>query len=561
MDAEVVPYHWDDRDRLDADYVYITNCYERLLADLSTSLNDLHGVDRSLRFWRIVTGPWLGLLVQMAFDRWRMVEEAIGRADLSGTILLDGLADSMTPSAMRDFERLFITDEWNHHLYGRILEELGGIKIEYRDHVQVEVEDSAEPMAGTGSWRYELIARYSRLARRVSRRGDVALVAPYLRPADELALHRRLGQVPVIWTMVGQPSENFESGDRRWAMNGEPTDRFETFVRSTIVAQIPSAYVEGYQRMLEMVDEVSWPSHPEVVFTASSHIGDDVFKFWSADRVEKGSRLMIGQHGGSYGISRRNFQEDHEVMISDRYLSWGWDDQDRDWIRPIGQLRGFSPLGVDHGCQPHALLVTTTLPRQSYNLSSGVVASQWLRYLEDQFDFVAGLTEDVRGSLVVRLSLEDYGWNQADRWRERWPEVRLDDGGIPMRDLIKQSRVYISTYNATTFMESFAMDVPTIIYWRPEHWEMRETAVESFEELSKAGIFHKSAESAAAHLSAVWSDVGAWWGDGAVRSALQNFNYRFNRQPSDLVGDIVDEIRDLADGRHGRFRIGPIPSA
>ena len=51
MDAEVVPYHWDDRDRLDADFVYITNCYERLLVNLSTSLNDLHGVDRSLRFW------------------------------------------------------------------------------------------------------------------------------------------------------------------------------------------------------------------------------------------------------------------------------------------------------------------------------------------------------------------------------------------------------------------------------------------------------------------------------------------------------------------------------
>ena len=129
-----------------------------------------------------------------------------------------------------------------------------------------------------------------------------------------------------------------------------------------------------------------------------------------------------------------------------------------------------------------------------------------------------------------------------------------------MRDLIERSRVYIATYNATTFLESFAMDVPTIIFWRPEHWELRETAVESFEELSQAGIFHESPESAAAHLSAVWSDVGAWWGDGAVRSALQNFNYRFNRQPSDLVGDIVDEIRDLADGRHGRFRIGPTSS-
>ena len=101
-----------------------------------------------------MTGPWLGLLVQMAFDRWRMVEEAIGRADLSGTILLDGLADSMTSSDMRDFERLYITDEWNHHLYGRILEELGGIQIEYRDHVQVEpwtIQDRTDPIRVTGS--------------------------------------------------------------------------------------------------------------------------------------------------------------------------------------------------------------------------------------------------------------------------------------------------------------------------------------------------------------------------------------------------------------------------
>ncbi len=508
-----------------------------------------------------MTGPWLGLLVQMAFDRWRMVEEAVGRADLSGTILLDGLADSMTPSDMRDFERLYITDEWNHHLYGRILEELGGIQIEYRDHVQVEVEDSAEPVAGTGSWRYELMARYSRLARRVSRRGDVALIAPYLRPADELALHRRLGQVPVIWTMVGQPSENFESGDRRWAMNGEPTDRFEAFVRSTIVAQIPSAYVEGYQRMLEIVDEVSWPSHPEVVFTSNSHIGDDVFKFWSADRVEKGSRLMIGQHGGSYGISRRSFPEEHEVMIADRYLSWGWDDPDREWIRPLGQLRGFAPLGVDHESQPNALLVTTALPQQSYNLFSSAVAGQWLRYLEDQFEFVAALSEEVRQALLVRLAKEDYEWDQAGRWRERWPEVRLDDGRIPMRDLIERSRVYIATYNATTFLESFAMDVPTIIYWRPEHWELRDDAAGPFRDLSRAGIFHDSAGSAASHLSSIWSDVGSWWAYESVRAARESFNHRFNRQPPDLVGDIVDEIRDLADAPHGRFRIGPIPSA
>ena len=545
LDAEIVPYHWDDRDRLDADYVYIANCYERLLADLSTSLNDLHDIDRSSRFWRILTGPWLGFFVSMAFDRWMMVEEAVSRTDLNGTILLDGLAHAMTPSDMRDFENLFVTDEWNHHLYGRVLEEFGGVQIEHRDYTPVIEESSPEAVAETGSWRYGLLSKYSRLAHRLSRRGDVVLEGPYLKPTDELSLHRRLGQVPILWSMVEQPWERFEPGDRPWAMNGESIDRFEAFVRSTAVAQIPCAYVEGYQRMQEMVDEVSWPSHPKVIFTSNSHIGNDMFKFWSADRLERGSKLMIGQHGGSYGTARRSFPEDHEVAISDRYLSWGWDDQNRDWIKPVGQLRGFSPLGVDHGCQPHALLVTTTLPQQSYSLVSAVVASQWLQYLEDQFNFVARLTPGLRETLVVRLAKEDYDWDQVGRWQDRWPDIRIDSGQMPIRNLLTQTRIYIATYNATTFLESLAMDIPTIIFWRPEHWELRGTAIEPFEELSQAGIFHKSAESAADHLSDVWSDVDAWWGDRKVRSAIDNFNYKFNRQPADLVGAVANEIWDL----------------
>ena len=195
--------------------------------------------------------------------------------------------------------------------------------------------------------------------------------------------------------------------------------------------------------------------------------------------------------------------------------------------------------------EPPRPLVTTTLPQQSYSLVSAVVASQWLQYLEDQFNFVERLTPELRETLVVRLAKEDYDWDQAGRWQDRWPNIRIDNGQMIMRNLLTQSRVYISTYNATTFLESLAMDIPTIIFWRPEHWELRGTAIGPFEELSQAGIFHKSAESAADHLSDVWSDVDAWWGDRKVRSAIQNFNYQFNRRPADLVGAVADEIWDL----------------
>ena len=34
MDAEVLPYHWNDRAKLYADYQYLREFYERLLRDL-----------------------------------------------------------------------------------------------------------------------------------------------------------------------------------------------------------------------------------------------------------------------------------------------------------------------------------------------------------------------------------------------------------------------------------------------------------------------------------------------------------------------------------------------
>ena len=43
MDAEVLPYHWNDRAKLYADYQYLREFYERLLRDLSAQLNISRG--------------------------------------------------------------------------------------------------------------------------------------------------------------------------------------------------------------------------------------------------------------------------------------------------------------------------------------------------------------------------------------------------------------------------------------------------------------------------------------------------------------------------------------
>lgn len=547
MDAEVLPYHWDDRAKLYADYQYLQGFYERTLEALATQLNQIHGVDHGLRYWRILLGPWLGYFIQMLFDRWATVQQAINCYDLSGTMILSGREEYLVPNDMADFSRLFVGDEWNHHIFANILQELTS--------VPCIPLTGPHPVSGTGvrvssdiHWKRrvkrKLASWYAQATSALSRNEDSFFISTHLPFRAEMALHLRMGQAPQFWRSIAPIKASVDLGQRLWTVAGEGLTEFESCARVLIPRQIPAAYLEGYRQLVEQVEGLSWPKRPKVIFTSNAENSDDVFKAWAAEQVEHGTPLAIGQHGGHYGIGQLSFVEEHEIAISDCYLSWGWSDPEQPKVRPVGQLKSKRPLGVRHAEQAGAVLVTALVPRYSYFLYSVIVARQWLDFLEDQFSFVERLPIYIQNALTIRLYAQDWGWSQAARWRDRFPEVYLDDGHSNINELIGQSRLYIATYNATTFLESFAMNVPTIIYWNPCHWELREAAVPYFEELKRVGIFHETPESAARQVTAIWDDVDAWWGCSAVQEVVENFKRRYCFQPDNLLERVEQALQE-----------------
>ena len=100
--------------------------------------------------------------------------------------------------------------------------------------------------------------------------------------------------------------------------------------------------------MLHQIDRTGWPKHPKVIWTSNADNSDDLFKAYAAEKVEKGSPLVIGQHGGHYGIGLWSFSEDHQLAISDRYFSWGWTEQQQPKISPVGQFKRKRQLEIDH---------------------------------------------------------------------------------------------------------------------------------------------------------------------------------------------------------------------
>ena len=544
MDAEVAPYHWDDRVKLQADYRYLQDFQERLLQDLTAQLNQIHGVDRSLRYWRILIGPWLGYFIQMLFDRWTSIQQAADQHELSGTVVLTGREETLVPNDMTDFTRLIFEDEWNHHIYAVILQGFTGVPC-----VKLARSGGEGRAVLVANWKREmkitLAAWYARAASTLTRNQDAFFLATCLPWLEEIRLHWRLGQVPMLWRSVAPVQATVNVSRRKWVVGGENRSEFEACARALIPQQIPAVYLEGFVQMLGRTASLPWPKRPKVIWTGVAENYDDIFKMWAADKVERGSPLVIGQHGGSYGMLRWSFPEDHEIAICDRYLSWGWSDPGKPKVKPVGQLKAKKPLGVRHAEQPGALMVACTLPRWSFYMYSVFVAHQYRNYFEDQCSFVAALPGRIREQLTVRLFHQDLGWDQVLRWRDRFPNQRLDEGRSDMNALIRRSRLYISTYNGTTYLESLTMNVPTVIYWPPKHWELRDSAIPYFEDLKRVGIFHETPESAARHVAAVWDDVDAWWSSPAVQEVLVRFKTRYCHLPDDLLDRVESALREV----------------
>ncbi len=545
MNAEVLPYHWDDRQKLYADYLYIREFYERVLAKLGVTLNEIHDVDHSPRYWRILIGPWLGWFLQMCFDRWSSLQQVLNTQTDFETTIVEYPLRTMIPQNMGDFVHFFATDQWNHCIYAKIINEL------YKNRIKLNyikgVNSLNKNIESTVKLHSKVLGYCFDKTKFLSKTNQVFMIGTYLPPLLQWRLDLKLGQVPQWNYLIEPENTEFDQAIRNNKLDLVGQNIYEEFVERILFDQLLVIYLEGYSKLQKKLEENPWPKSPKVIFSSNPEIGNDYYKAYAAAKVERGSKLVIGQHGGHYGVGLWSFTEDHHLAIADKYFSWGWLDPAVSKIVPIGQLKNKKPIGIDHFKNHRLLLVTSTMPRYSYHMYSATVSRQWLDYLEDQFSFCKTLSDEVRQRLKVRLYAQDYGWDQVSRWQDRFPEIELDEGKTSMLERINECRIYVSTYNATTYLESFTMNVPTVIFWNPNHWEIRKSAKPYFEALEEVGLFHTTPESAAKHVSEIWNDVNSWWYSNSVQEVVEEFKQQYSRVPAKLLGKIHRELTELRE--------------
>lgn len=359
--------------------------------------------------------------------------------------------------------------------------------------------------------------------------------ATYLPRLAEYLLLLRLGRLPQRLKYLEISISTIDHQKRILICNASgPLSINAETVLALLPKYIPSVYIEGYKSLFQSVKPWKSKAFPRVIFTANRHLYDDVFNFWTALAVENGSRLILAQHGGNYGISEfPSFSERHENLVADRYITWGWDSSGP-------SFKGFAlPLirRSLHSTKINGPLLIITEQLWQYPRSMFSDLPQSSTYLDHLKSTINGLHPEIQPEVLLRIhhAHQDAGSSQVDWWELNCPNIKQDIGSIDFKTRLTESRLVLIAHNGTSIPECIALHAPTIITWSDSYMKVRQSAEAVFDALEQVGIFHRTPESAASFINSIWDDVDGWWNSPTTVDARKQFTDQYARTVSNPV--------------------------
>ena len=496
--------------------------HDSLNAQIANALNQSHQCNKSVRYWEILTGSWLRLFLDMLISRIYLVTRLREIYPDIQLVYADQVDIRRAPFNTADFHTLTKSTEWNSLVYADLWDTA---RNEYTTSYGRAVRtDLVHPKPGS------------------TKLSGYVLTATYLPRMQELLLQLRLGRGYKRLRVLSPPAVPIDDKARRqMTFNESQLNAFEKLLIKLIMEYLPTSFLEGFAALRLSIHRMGFPNNPKTIFTSNRHIYDDVFNAWVADATENGSRLLLGQHGGYYGISKYpTFAERHELSVSDLYLTWGWKPSSSSFggiiLTTVGSRR------KQNKSRSRALLVTDEIwshPRSAYT-----DISETSDYLDHLGLLVGSLPSHIQQSLELRRHLGQLlvGHPVENWWQKQLPTIDMGDTSVPFSKIVKNAKIVIVAHNGTTIPENFAKGIPTLITWTTNWVEIRDEAKPIFAKLAKVGIFHEDPASLAKHISEIWDNVDVWWNSKEVVEVREFFCSQYARsvpQPRKFLREII----------------------
>lgn len=541
-----------DEDKVDNTIYQIASVYNSIIDDLVRELNKKHNENKSKRYWEIIIGPWLKSFLGIVHNRYYRVSEAIKFNEISCFVYesKDNFVISENDICCNSHDKIAF-EEWNLALYEKIVDFLKTTETIIKINTKRKFKSKKKNLNLYLKKNLNLYLKFketlSLFLSLFLKKKSIVLYKLPLKKIDIILTQLKFFQVPQFFISRNIP---FVKSDEylRKQFNFKKLDvsKFERFVRQILPLFLPTNYLENYNNIKNISKKKPLPENPSIIFCCTSFFDDEIFKFWTADKVEKKIKYCVIQHGCGYFTSK-NTSIQTDLDTSDKFLSWG--DYKKERIIPFfntNNLRHKKKNDFNSKSKIffYAPAMYSDQRKRPYN--------DYMFMMDDHYrmkNIIYNLKSGLNENLIIKL----YNYDDFFLRKKILKEILNLNNSIKITDNINKDKIYkhskliVHANDGTGFLETLSLNIPSIFSIPNLNWVTRESK-KDYEELVDANILFFDPIKAAIHINNHYDNIENWWENSKVKKIKNNFVNKYSRPlEKDYLSHFQSIIKDTVN--------------
>lgn len=530
---------------------YSEKCYEEIMHDLTSILNEIHEVNWSKKAWKILIGPWFIKFISIVNDRIEIIREVLNNKNVDFSYLKEKETFSLASKDMTEFGKKVINYDWNDELFSRIflfLTDQEDQQIFYKKKIQLKFNQEDDLI------NINYLKKIKNFfQKKINEKNKYFFFNTYLGNLNNrISLSLKLGEIPIAYKdnlPDFRLQHNSSLREKLQKLNTNNLDYKQTIIRSLIIECLPSLYFENFKNVFNYIKDSTLPLGKKTIITANCW-GDSYVKFWLAHQSTIGAKVLYLQHGGGYGMIKRMTQEKHENEICDKYYSWGWGKEDKK-IYP-GMISQTLPLNKKNNSQ-RILIVTGTLDyfqwtsdyfysiekEQNLNKNSFFWSVNFIEELLKN-TFIPQKYKNIEIKLHPLQEKRGSPYSLKKELSTNFPELKFSKHqDKTVIDIIELYDLIVFAYPfATPFFQCLALGKPSIAFSPLDKAFIRDSVRPDFQKMIDLGIYYDEPKKCANFLNKNFKQFDKWNGSLSkeISKIIKTYaNFNRNCQLEDLV--------------------------
>lgn len=521
-------YTWDKK-AVSSGLLEIENLRDSALQELKNILNSYNQWNKSKEYYDIIAGDWLEHFIHLL---WIAKEEGKG----SKTNIINSNCIIPVTSDIRAYDQL----RWQgisefHENINRAVTYL--IEKKPFSYWKFSAKSSKIEFGKKPSSAYKALKFLS------TKKPEVLIVEPYFKCCRReviVALTKwrkwaALDNLTYLHKLEVNLNEKWRL-DRARAVG--KADGFLDIVKILMPLHLPVVLLEGFARTRETILKLPI-QRPKIIYSANALNGHVTFKILASEWRQKGTILLHHQHGGGYGIDRIHALEQFESRVADRFYSWGWKNTSNTKVQPLSP----APPRAQERRQNIILLNCVDYPAKAYRIHFQPMPGTINKLYLETFTFVKNLKN--QSILLIRPYMHDYGTEFKKIMEKTCPGTKFDNFSKNNFVRFSESRLVVHNYLGTSYLETLALDIPTVCFFDPDTYAFREEAQPFLDNLERVGILHRSGRSAATFVNEYGNNPEKWWLQHETQKARKEFIHRYANFSPDWQRHWETEFRSV----------------